>query len=175
MKIIWSILIFPLFVFLFSSCEFLILPTTSTKTYTNDTGGDVTYGNNDFEISASDSGQVVTVESVSLDELVYDDAQDLTISLISPGGRSRALVTQKGSSSKYTGDYTFVDDGDSSGLPRIIEYSGDVVPETYQAESDFDDFSGESVSGTWTLRIHDNTLLTDGTLAGWSLKLEFED
>lgn len=175
MKFMWSVLIVPLFVFLFSSCEFLILPTTSTKTYTNDTGGDITDGNNDFEISVSDTGQVVTVESVSLDDLIYETASHLTISLISPGGRSRALVTQKGSTSNYTGDYTFVDDDDSSGLPRIIEYSGDVVPETYQAESDFDDFSEVSVNGTWTLRINDSESGTDGTLAGWSFKLEFED
>ncbi len=175
MKVMWSVLSASLVVFLFSSCEFLILPSTSTKTYTDDTGGDINNGNNDFPISVSDSGQVVTVESVSLDNLLYNNASDLTISLIAPGGKTGALVTQKGSTSNYTGDYTFVDDGDSSGLPRIIEYSGDVVPETYQAESDFDDFSEANVSGTWTLRINDNESGTDGTLDGWSLTLEFED
>jgi subtilisin-like proprotein convertase family protein len=175
MKFMWSILSVSFIIFLISSCEFLLFPTSSTKTYTNDTGWDITEGNNDFEISVSDSGQVVTVESVSLDELFHDYASDLTISLISPGGISKALVTKKGSSSSYTGDYTFVDDDDSSGLPRIIEYSGDVVPETYQAESDFDDFSEVNVNGPWTLRITDSESDIDGTLAGWSMTLEFED
>jgi hypothetical protein len=181
MKVMWSVLSAALVVFLFSSCEFLILPTTSTKTYTDDTGDNITLGNNDFPISVSDSGQVVTVESVSLDGLLYGDsgpgdASDLTISLIAPGGKTGVLVTQKGSGGIYTGDdYSFVDDGDSSGLPRIIVYAGAVVPETYQAESDFDDFSEANVSGTWTLRINDNESDTDGTLDGWSLTLEFED
>ena len=176
MKIKTIILILFISIVTLATCDFLSILGNQTQEYSNTTGGNITgVGYSEFLIDVTDAGAIDSIEKITLTNLSYSEAKDLTISLESPGGREKTLVSQKGGSNDYTGDYIFVDDSDDSGLSHIVTYSGDVVPETYQAEGDLDDFEGNDIKGNWKLRIYDNTSPTDGSIDGWSIRIQYEE
>ena len=137
-------------------------------------------GENISSVLVADVGEVDSVDSILLTGLNQDYAADVTISLRSPGGRTITLVSQQGKDADYIGDYEFVDDNDSDGLPRIVVYDDGlgtkvIVPEKYQSEGDLDEFSGGDVHGTWKLVIYDTRAHggAAASLASWTLKLRY--
>jgi hypothetical protein len=163
----------PIACIFLASCEFLTF-LKSTKTFSG-SGGAVESGYNYFPVSADDTGSIVSIDEVTLDGFIYPTASDLTISIQKVGGSTVTLVSQKGNANDYISDYIFVDDTDVDGLPRIVTWSGDVVPETYQAEGDFDDFNGDELKGTWRLVIFNSSPTTGGNLNSWSIQIQYEE
>jgi hypothetical protein len=171
MRMITVFLIVPFCAFL-ASCEIVSEP--RFVEIISDSGGTVETGYSTFPLSVSAFGKVVSVEKVTLDDLYYETASDLTISLQKSGGPSVILVNMRGGTNDYVGDYEFVSDDEERGLSHIVTWSGDVVPETYQAEGEFDDFEGYGVGGTWIIEVYNSSLTTTGTLSSWSLCLRYD-
>jgi subtilisin-like proprotein convertase family protein len=139
-------------------------------------------GENISSVAVPDVGEVDSVDSILLTGLDQDYAADVTISLRSPGGRTITLLSQEGKDADFVGDYEFVDDNDSDGLPRIVVYDDGlgtkvIVPEKYQSEGDLDEFSGGDVHGTWKLVIYDTRAngVAAASLASWTLKLRYSE
>ena len=72
------------------------------------------------------------------------------------------------------GSYVFVDGGDDDGLPHLVTYLGDVVPETYQAYGDLGDFEGGDARGNWYLDVR-NMGGSDVSLISWELTLHYKE
>ena len=175
-----ALLFMGILVFVLSACDWF--PYLG-KTYVG--GGIPSFfaGENTSSVTVSDFGEVDSVDSILLTGLDQEYAGDLTIGLKSPGGRVITLLSQEGGDADFVGDYEFVDDHDSDGLPRIVVYddgSGTnvVVPEIYQSEGDLDEFAGSDVHGTWKLVIYDtgiNSVPANASLASWTLKIRYSE
>jgi hypothetical protein len=163
----------PIACIFLASCEFWTF-LKPTETYSG-FGGAVENGYNYFPVNVNHSGSIVSINEVALDGFIYPTASDLTISIQKVGGATVTLVSQKGYANNFIGDYTFVDDTNVDGLPRIVTWSSDVVPETYQAEGDFDDFNGNELKGTWRLVIYNISPTTVGNLNSWSIQIQYEE
>jgi hypothetical protein len=167
-----KIYIFLLFIhsLFLMSCD--TLPGDSEVTFMG-TGGNIKYGINYFPIEIPIDGEVVKVDKVSLISLNYAVASDLEIRVEKVGSALKNIVKKKGGSNAFVGDYTFVDNSDEKGLPRLVTYTGVVVPEIYQS-GDFYDFKNCELLGSWHLIIIDWTPGTDGTLRSWQIRILFD-
>jgi hypothetical protein len=168
-----------------SSCSLFGNPTV---TLTGTGGGltdSVSLSPDNFQTSASEVGKVVTVQEV---RIVFDSgtnhgpAYNVDIDLISPGGKNVAVFAPYNSDMigidfENGGTYTFVDDHDDDGLPRFVDHLGVIVPETYQASGDFDDFEDWDLFGSWTLRFRvvGSDLTSAGTILSWRVIIEYEE
>jgi subtilisin-like proprotein convertase family protein len=160
------------------ACDWLFYPLVEEQNTTPIVGFGAT---NTRSVFVSETGDVESIESISLTGLERDHAEDLTIKLQAPSFETITLVSGEGGNADYNGNYKFVDDNDSAGLPRIVVYNDGgatnvVVPETYQSEGDLDDFEGTGINGTWTLIINDAQSTGNSGIAqltSWTLRLRY--
>jgi hypothetical protein len=169
-----------------SSCS---LFGNETVTLTGGGGALSTISNVDLYVSTAEVGKVVAVQEVQFTFSGaggdHGPAYDVAIELISPGGKNVTVFDNYNSSvgsAVFEGGstYTFVDENDDDGLNQIVTYpsgAGVVVPWTYQADGDFDDFEGWDLKGTWTLRfrVYNSPLASAGTISSWRVIIEYED
>ena len=154
-------------VVLLASCSLF----KDTETFTGGGIGTIDAGVHTTTAYVPHSGQVKSVERVTLTGFTHVPGTSTSIQLESPGGLRVTLVASE--SNSFGGTYGFTDDDDSYGLVRRV-YSGvTLVPEVYQADGDFEDFEERDVRGNWTLRI--NAGQASGSLGSWSLTLEYEE
>ncbi|MEO2003177.1 MAG: proprotein convertase P-domain-containing protein [Candidatus Poribacteria bacterium] len=103
--------------------------------------------------------------SVTLD-IHHTFTQDLTVSLIAPGGEKVALVAREGGSRDNFIGTTF-DDGSSTSITNALPpFSG-----AFRPDGKLSDFRGVDANGTWTLHVQDHADLDAGTLNRWALAL----
>lgn len=109
---------------------------------------------------------VISDANVTLN-IAHTWVNDLTITLISPAGTEVQLVAQPCTSDDFQNITATFDD---SGIPVVCganpAISGTVIPA--QALSAF---NGETMNGTWTLRVLDSFNQDGGSINGWSLNL----
>ena len=93
---------------------------------------------------------------------------DLDVFLIGPGGIEVELFTDVGGDLDNFSS-TAIDDEASA----FITSSSAPFTGVFQPEGQLSDFNGGSTSGTWTLRIEDDTKGIVGTLTSWSLTITY--
>jgi subtilisin-like proprotein convertase family protein len=106
---------------------------------------------------------------------------DLDVTLTSPAGTVVTLTTDNGGAFDDVFDGTLWDDrsnpggqipyASNDGLVTDCAYADGDVEETLVPEEPLSAVRGESPSGTWTLRIRDDSAGSTGTLSGWMLHL----
>ena len=141
-------------------------------------------------IEVTDSGVIGTADGeFSIDAVLVDIqhtwASDLEIVLVSPSGTEVALTTDNGGSSGLDtrAVLTFTD----SSTNDVIDWDSGAPLADYRAEGGDtvhpvggtdgpgvnlnDEFAGEEVNGTWTLRVYDDAAGDSGTLYGFCMQL----
>jgi hypothetical protein len=154
------------------SCDLLY----ETRTFTT-AGGAVDGDNvNNFPCALPIAGEVKEVISVQLINFTHDNAQNIKISLLSPGGKELILVNAAGGTNDYKGNYKFVDQNSDEGYNKFIidAIAGVIVPETYWIEGDFYEFDNKDTLGNWTLRITEKGGVA-GNLGEWKFTIQYDE
>ena len=144
------------------------------------------------EVNFSDAETISDLE-IRISDWTYDWAGDLVLTLTSPEGttvdlvnrigKSSTDVSDLGSFSNFSGDYTFSDDGgdivaaaaDPNNDSDFVIPSGDYYASTFSPSSPSvqvglaSSFAGETTQGTWTLLIEDFDDESAGSISGWSI------
>jgi len=94
--------------------------------------------------------------------------EDLSATLIAPDGTSVALFTNIGGGANDLKDTMFNDEADVAIADGSAPFMGE-----FQPEGSLSDFDGLNAKGTWVLEITDDSKLDVGTLAGWSLTIDY--
>jgi subtilisin-like proprotein convertase family protein len=106
---------------------------------------------------------------------------DLDVTLTSPAGTVVTLTTDNGGSFANVFNGTLWDDranpggqipyASNDGLVTDCAYANGVVESALVPEEPLSAIRGESPSGTWTLRVRDDSAGSTGTLSGWMLHI----
>jgi len=138
-----------------------------------------------FQTTTSVVGKVVTVQEVQIvfaSGTDHGPAYNVAIELLSPGGKNITVFdnyhsNMTGIDFENDGTYTFVDDNDDDGVNQFVLHSGVVVPWTYQADGDFDDFEDWDLMGTWRLRFRviGSDLTSAGSILSWRVIIEYKE
>ena len=91
---------------------------------------------------------------------------DLTITLISPGGRLVKIIQNNGGSGANFTNTLFYDTIPVNINAGVAPFNSSFAP--YESLSSFNDLANPN--GTWTLRIRDQTATNTGTLISWGIK-----
>ncbi|WP_396194467.1 reprolysin-like metallopeptidase [Flavobacterium sp.] len=92
---------------------------------------------------------------------------DMTITLISPNGTQVQLVAQPCISDDLSNVNATFDD---SGVPLVCQQNP-AITGTIQPLQSLTAFNGQSMNGTWTLRVLDSFNQDGGTINSWNLRL----
>ena len=113
----------------------------------------------------------VTKAAVFIGSLTHTRDDDLDLFVVSPRGNARELSTDNGGSgANYT--RTYLDDGATALVTAgTAPLAGRFRPEQTLSSLAGADFLGAGASGTWTLRVADDTATNTGTLDAWKLAL----
>ena len=113
--------------------------------------------------------------------IAHTASADLDVTLTSPAGTVVTLTTDNGGAFDDVFDGTLWDDrsnpggqipyASNDGLVTDCAYGDGVAEATLVPEEPLSAFRGESPSGTWTLRIRDDSAGSTGTLSGWMLHI----
>lgn len=149
------------------------------KTFSG-TGGAIppsgTRGTSTFEIPIPNTGVINEITGLELTGLEHTFANDLKISLISPGGVVATVVDRlgagtSGAESDYDGDYLFENDAEDT-----VEFAGGfITPGLYRPQSSWAKFVGTRAAGTWKLRVQDLSVSDTGSLDSWTLKMRIAE
>jgi PKD repeat protein len=111
------------------------------------------------------TGSVITDVNVTNLNVTHTYIQDLRITLTSPAGTSVILLNQPCGSQNNL-NLGFDDQATTATLPCPPTSGALYIP-----SSALSAFNGESMAGTWTLKVEDLASQDGGTLNGWTLQL----
>jgi subtilisin-like proprotein convertase family protein len=140
------------------------------------------------EIEVKDMQGNVEKVTVTLNGLTHSYPADIAILLVSPDGARKVVLTADAGSLPVTGVTLTFDDAAGGSLPQFGQItSGSYKPTNYKPSmtgvfpspapapeysSALSAFKGlSSANGKWKLYVVDDSLLNDGTIASWTLKL----
>jgi subtilisin-like proprotein convertase family protein len=117
-------------------------------------------------LNVSGSGQVAKLR-ITLEEITHTFVSDLSIKLVSPGGKSVTLVSRTGSS----GDNFIGTSLDDNGLVSVQNLQASDAPFTgvYSPLQPLAGLRGEAVNGAWKLVIIDDAAQDIGSIIKWKL------
>ena len=119
--------------------------------------------NSTLAIAATD---VISDVNITLD-ITHTWVNDLTITLISPAGTQVQLVVQPCASAALNNIVATFDD---AGVP-IVCGNNPAIAGTVKPIQLLSAFNGQTMNGTWTLRVLDSFAADGGSLNSWSLNL----
>ena len=162
----WAvILVFAVLVALsFSSCAL-----GAETRVVSATAGALT-GTHSFPVNFPYAGEIVEVQSVALQGLSHADAENLRITLRSPGLQPVILSNYEGGTDDFLGTYTYVDSGSGEGVNVYVASAGIIVPTTYWAYGDLSDYDDKDCIGDWKLEIDGASA---GTLSSWAITIQY--
>ena len=117
------------------------------------------------DLTIGGSGGRVKGMRVRIGHITHTYDGDLTITLISPDGRSVKLVGGKGDSGDDFVDTVF----DDAATSRITSTTAAPFTGTYLPAQPLSTFDGAPLSGTWTLKVVDGSPGDIGTLDAWGI------
>ncbi|MEO2034374.1 MAG: S8 family serine peptidase, partial [Planctomycetaceae bacterium] len=136
------------------------------STFRNDTELSIpttgTSGTIESTLNIANSGIIDDINVVIEIEHTFD--ADLDVVLVSPAGTEVELFSDVGGSGNNFLETTFDDDASIAITAGSPPFSGQ-----YRPEQALSTFNGESVTGTWKLRVTDDAGGDSGTLKSWSL------
>ncbi|GEM_PF-2755499 len=138
-----------------------------------------TYTSNDVPVSLPDDNVYYTstldigdgrkIVDVNATISISGNIQDYAVDLESPSGRASGIVNHNGQVEDYYSNTTLDDEAGTPITDGSSPYSG-----SYQPDNHLNVLDGRDASGTWTLRIFDNTYYNNGgSLDNWSLNITY--
>ncbi len=112
---------------------------------------------------ALSGGGVVTDLNVGIN-ITHTWVEDLTVTLTSPSGTTVTLVQRRGGSGDNFTNTVFDDEAATAISTGTPPFTG-----SFQPEAALSAFDGQSLAGTWTLKVVDSIGQDVGTLNSWSL------
>lgn len=116
-----------------------------------------------LNIPSSETGSIVSFDSVDLFAFTHSFASDLTVMLTHlETGTSAILMNEVGGGGDLVGDYSIVDGGAAfSGSP--------IAPGAYGGSESLSIFNGEALAGTWLLTISDGAGQDVGAISAFGI------